>query len=451
MTWIDTALVGAYLVALLGIGWRKRGVVTDETAFLLTGRTLTLPAFVATLVSTWYGGILGVGEFGYRYGISQWVVFGLPYYVFALLFAWFLAGKIRERASVSVPDALESTYGTSAALVGAAGIALLVSPAPYVLMLASMVLYATGWSVPIGLPVVAVAAFTLAYVWNGGFRAVVETDRLQVVLMYAAFGLLVAFAWQQFGSPLRLWEVLPADKKAWDGGNGIGYVLVWFFIALWTFVDPSFHQRCAAAASPAVARKGILISVGLWGVFDFLTVAAALYGVAMLPALAEPAWVFPALAAEVLPPGLGGLFWVGLLATVMSTLDSFLFLSGQTLGRDLWARWRAEPATVAHTKGGMVVAATGAVALAVGIPDVIGLWYTLGSCVIPGLLPAVLGLYWPAVRPRGRHTAAAMAAAMAAAGLWMAGAQAATGIEPFYVGLAVAAAGWLISRATSSV
>ena len=50
-----------------------------------------------TLVSTWYGGILGVGEFSYRYGISNWVIQGVPYYVFALFFAFLLAKRIGQR------------------------------------------------------------------------------------------------------------------------------------------------------------------------------------------------------------------------------------------------------------------------------------------------------------------------------------------------------------------
>ncbi|MBT3608146.1 MAG: sodium:solute symporter family protein, partial [Candidatus Marinimicrobia bacterium] len=52
------------------------------------------------------------------------------------------------------------------------------------------------------------------------------------------------------------------------GGNTIQYILVWFFIAAWTFVDPGFYQRCAAAESPEIAKKGLLISIGFWAVFD---------------------------------------------------------------------------------------------------------------------------------------------------------------------------------------
>ncbi len=55
----DTILIALYFAAVVYIGYRA-GKRQRETAddFLLAGRTLTLPMFVATLVSTWYGGIL---------------------------------------------------------------------------------------------------------------------------------------------------------------------------------------------------------------------------------------------------------------------------------------------------------------------------------------------------------------------------------------------------------
>ena len=84
----DLAIVAGYLVFTVAIGmgiYHSRGSETED--YLIAGRAVTLPALVATLVATWYGGILGVGEFSYTYGVANWVVFGLPYYVFALIFA----------------------------------------------------------------------------------------------------------------------------------------------------------------------------------------------------------------------------------------------------------------------------------------------------------------------------------------------------------------------------
>src|SRR4029078_4601668 len=92
---VDLALLGAYAAFLLYVGVRLFGGARRRPVdSLLMGRTLALPSFVATLVSTWYGGVLGVGEYSYRYGISNWLVFGVPYYVGPLVFSCLCARRV---------------------------------------------------------------------------------------------------------------------------------------------------------------------------------------------------------------------------------------------------------------------------------------------------------------------------------------------------------------------
>ena len=83
-----------YVVGILTAGLIKRNSKKGESEYLLAGRRLTIIPFTASLVATWYGGILGIGEFTYQYGISNWVVMGLPYYIFASIFAFLFAKKI---------------------------------------------------------------------------------------------------------------------------------------------------------------------------------------------------------------------------------------------------------------------------------------------------------------------------------------------------------------------
>src|SRR5512147_2564590 len=119
MHWFDIALIATYLVVQMYLGVRKP-IRSDSSAgeLILGGRMLTLPAFVASLVSTWYGGILGVGEYTYRYGVSNWLVPGVPYYVAAFLFALLLAKKARESEHLTIPDRLAKAYDTKTAVAG---------------------------------------------------------------------------------------------------------------------------------------------------------------------------------------------------------------------------------------------------------------------------------------------------------------------------------------------
>ena len=67
----------SYFIVLIILGFTKREASksTDANSYLLAGRKLSLPGFVITLVSTWYGGIIGIGENTYLYGIQTWFIF----------------------------------------------------------------------------------------------------------------------------------------------------------------------------------------------------------------------------------------------------------------------------------------------------------------------------------------------------------------------------------------
>ena len=112
-------LLAVYAVALLGLSAARRG--GGGVDYLLAGRRMTLPAFVATLVTTWYGGILGIGEYAWRFGISTWVVFGIPYYFAAIVFALWLAPRLRRSGAITIPDLLVNAYGRTASTVGCVG------------------------------------------------------------------------------------------------------------------------------------------------------------------------------------------------------------------------------------------------------------------------------------------------------------------------------------------
>ena len=131
----DYILIFIYFAIVLFIGFRTKATDSTNFDYLVAGRRLTLPVFVATLVSTFYGGILGIGEFTYRFGISSWIMNAFPYYFFITVFALFLAKRVRKAELYTIPDKLEITYGKNVSLFGSVLVFFLVTPAPYILML----------------------------------------------------------------------------------------------------------------------------------------------------------------------------------------------------------------------------------------------------------------------------------------------------------------------------
>lgn len=422
MTPLALLPLGAYLAWLAWTAVRVRAAPGEE-GYLLAGRTLTLPAFVATTVSTWYGGILGVAEYGYRHGLSTWLVFGVPYYLYAVLFALFLARRARTARVLTVPDRLRERYGPGVALLGSAVVFVMTAPAAYVLALGVLLEHATG--LPLAAAVILGTLASLAYVWRGGFRGVVRTDGVQFLLMYGGFALLLGAAVLRFGGPGWLLPRLPETHLAPTGGLPVLAVAAWYGIASATLVEPALYQRCFAARDPAVARRGLLLSVACWAVFDLLTTATALYARAALPGLDDPGGpgatsAHLALAALVLPPLLQGVLITGLLATVMSTVDSYAFIAAVTFGRDLAWRLRGsrgDPGT--WSRWGLVATGVVAVGLALWRESIVGLWHDLGSVGTPMLLfPLALSF---GTRPvSARWILASMVAGGLVAGGWVA-------------------------------
>lgn len=373
---VDVLIVLAYFAAVMVIGYRAgRHRTGSPDDYLLAGRTLTLPMFVASLVSTWYGGILGVGEFSYRYGLSNWFVLGAPYYLFALLFALFLARKIRSSNLATIPDKLEHHYDRKTALLGSVLTFVLVTPAAYVLMLGVLVQLLFGLNLAVSLVVATI--LSIWYLARGGLRSGVWVNAFQFVAMFLGFVLMLFFAAGTFGGVAYLSARVPELHLTWHGGNSLQYILVWFFIALWTLVDPSFHQRCYAAKDGKTAQRGILVSILFWFCFDFLTTATGLYARAALPDLGEPMFSYPLLADITLPAVARGLFYVGLLATIMSSLSSMMFISATTIGNDIAGRLTKKPDRAAvmqrWSQIGLVIGGGVAIGLALLVPSVVEL------------------------------------------------------------------------------
>ena len=450
---LDWGLVLLYL-AFLGAVWLRRlGRGSSAVEYLVAGRRVTLPAFVATLVATWYGGILGVGEYSYRYGVANWLVFGVPYYIGALLFALLFARRARNAELYTIPDLLERRCGRGPAMVGALVVFIGFAPGAYVLMLGTLI--AAMFHLSLVPCIVAAALFSLFYIHNGGMRAVVFTDQVQFVLMYLGFALLLGFLVAQHGGLGFLRTHLPATHFEWHGGNPPSAILVWYFIALSALVDPGFWQRAYAARDPRVARNGVLWSIACWAVFDFMTTASGMYARALLPHLKDPVFAFPEVAAVTLPPGVLGLFYLAMIATVMSTIDSYGFIAATTIGRDVIWRLRGdrdERHLSRYTQIGLWVSAAFATTLAIANPSVIALWHDLGSITTPTLIvPLFAGLLGRGLLP-GRWMLLPMLAPLVVTVSWIAWKHARPehgypgGLEPIYAGLAVALAAWLLGR-----
>ncbi len=440
----DIIIIVVFFTTLLSIGFfSSRKVKSNAEDYLLSNRNMGLFLFVLVTVSTWYGGIIGVGEFTYRYGLVSWFTQGLPYYFFAFLFAIFFAKKIREASLFTIPEKLEQVYGKNVGIISAIVVFVLVSPAPYLLMSANLLSLVFELDIIISLIIGII--LSASYLIKGGFKSNIYTDAFQFFIMFAGFILILFVSISSYGGADFLTEKLPQSHLSFTGNSSITFLIVWFLIALWTFADPGFHQRSYSAKNGNVAKYGILISIVFWALFDFLTTSTGLYAKAIIPDLDNPIMAYPLLAEKILAPGLKGIFYAAMFATIISTLNSFMFLSATTIGRDLIYRMNqkgSEDKIKLYTVIGIIITSLLSVLIAYSIPSVVEIWYTIGSLFIPGIILPVISSYYSKIMVSSKIVLYEIILSVLTGTIWLLIRSSFTGvlyeIEPMLIGLLVA-------------
>jgi SSS family solute:Na+ symporter len=400
LSWPDWLIFGLVLLLTLaaiiyGQSLKAKLSETDRNdplELLLMGRQLTLPLFVATLVATWYGGIFGVTALTFEKGLFNLLTQGIFWYGSYLIFAFFLVHKIRQYQVMTIAGLAGKIFGPKAEKLTAILNFLNLLPLAYTISLGIFLQILFGGSLFLN---TAIGLFFVT-VWSlwGGFRAVVFSDLVQFVFMILGVVLVVVFSWIKMGSPVELMNKLPAGHFDLTGGESLGTILVWGFIALSTLVDPNFYQRCLAAKNEKTAKMGIFISTLIWIIFDLCTTVGALYARAALPD-ANPNHAYLKYALEITPIGVKGLILAGILATILSTLDSYLFNSATCLSYDfLSSKARFKP-WYHH----IALVLVSLLCLFLGIHfegNVVEVWKTLGSFSAACLLfPLLIAQYFP--------------------------------------------------------
>jgi solute:Na+ symporter, SSS family len=338
LTWPDLVVfLGMFALTFAAVIFGQKKVPTNTEnnwlELLLMGRKLTLPLFVTTLVATWYSGIFGVTTLAFEAGVYNFITQGVFWYVTYLIFAFYIVKKIRTFKVLSLPEMVGEKFGPhSRKLVSWLNYVSLL-PIAAVLSLGLFIQTLTGFE--LYLSCVIGLVITLSYTLTGGLRAIVYSDFIQCITMVSTVLMVLVAAWLTFGSPFSMIEKLPPSHLAWHGGYSLNELFLWGFIALSTLIDPNFYQRTLAAASEKVARRGVLISTCIWFCFDICTTLGAFYARAYRPELPS-GQSYMIFSMEILPSGLRGFFLAGMLACVLSSLDSSLFTAGGILSYDLF-------------------------------------------------------------------------------------------------------------------
>ncbi len=342
LAWQDWLVFASILVlTVVGVVWgqllKKRqqaGLkISSAMDYLIMGRQLSLPLFVATLVATWYGGVIGVTQIAFEHGICNFIVLGSFWYLSYLVFAWVMIKRVRKFQAITLPQLIQRLVGPKSARLAVFLLFSKALPITYAMSMGILIEFLFGisyyWGTALGV------GFVVCYSMWGGFRSVVFSDLVQFIAMCVGIGCVVVFSYLTFGGYGFLKAHLPDTHFSLLGNFEPTQLLVWFFIIFsTTFLHPAFYQRCFAAKNDEVARRGIFYAMAFWIFLDFCMTVGAMYARAVLPdAHLQNAYLV--YSFQVLPLGFKGLFLAALVAMILSTLDSFLFVASATLSFDM--------------------------------------------------------------------------------------------------------------------
>jgi SSS family solute:Na+ symporter len=256
---------------------------------------------------------------------------------------------------------------------------------------------------------------TLLYTLWGGLWAVAITDTVQFVLMCVTLAFAIPLLMGEMGGFDAVEAALPASHFAFFGDMPFWLVIAYMATGITILVDPGFYQRVFAAKSSRQARNAMLLSMIIWFSYDWLVVAGGL-----LAAMGVESGILPAdlhsndalLTAVMyaLPAGTAGLFLAGVLATAMSTLDSYSLIAGANLSYDLYRplarRKLSDRELLRMTKLGIVLTWTLGYVLAYVFDKLLALWVFQATALTSTVLvPIFAALFW-----KGRKTPAACVA-----------------------------------------
>ena len=447
---IDTAVIAAYLLGMVGLGWWGMRRAKSKSDYLVAGRRLGPLMYAGTMAAVVLGGASTVGGIGlgYTYGISgAWLVVAIGVGILALHL--FFAERISRLRVFTVSEMLDLRYGGDSRIVSA----LVMWGYTFVLTVPSTLAFSTIFSGLFELPrVVAIilgGSIVVLYSTMGGMWSVTMTDMAQFAIKTIGllFILTPVAVWSAGGFSGMRESLDPSyfDPTAIGGQTVLTYFVIY---SLGLLIGQDIWQRVFTGRDDKVAKVG---GIGA-GVYCLIYgVCGALIGTAaavMFPNLADPDHSFTFMVEATLPTGVAGLVLAAALSAVMSTASGALIACSTVTSTDLWPRVRALFGAKRSAEGdqdGDEVAAgrvftlllgVASICVALAVDNVVAALTLAYNILVGGLLVAILGgLVWR------RGTRVGALASMLAGSVAVIVTMAITGLlanEPIYVGLGTA-------------
>ena len=345
LSYVDLAIVIGYLTLITTVGVIKGREARTLADFAVGSRNfptiILLAATFATLIDA--NSTMGLASKSFSVGFVYFEIC-IAFVISRLLIAFVLAPKMAPfLGSLSSGDVMGKLYGQKAQTLTGISVILasIIWTGGQVRAIGYLFNYFFGF--PEDLGIITGGLIVMLYSIRGGIKAIAFTDVIQFGVLIIVIPVLAGLAVVKAGGISHLFSQLPDTHLALTPSSGslwnhFGIVL----IATLPGIYPSSMQRILMARSVTQLKKTFFSTALICLPFYVCVACIGLVALVDSPNM-NPHLAMPSVIASILPLGLRGFAIAGLLAVIMSTVDSHINMAAVAFSHDVLLPIRKAP------------------------------------------------------------------------------------------------------------
>lgn len=402
--------IASFVVVMYAIGVYHYRHIEDSDEYLISSWNVGFWPIVGTVIATWTGSAAFVGAvgLGYSFGISGFTRFALPGVLVSLLLCLVFANRIRRTKLYTLPDIFDERFGKPTGILPAILQAFIYSVPTLALQVVAMgFLFQTLFDMPLWVSLIVSWVIITGYTLLGGLPSVILTDSIQSIVLLVGIVLMGAATWVYAGGITEITPAVPDSHFTFLGADPLDTIFFAFSIGPFYLVWQSTWQRFYASRTGGIARWGGFTGFFFAGVvLGIISVAVGVSARAFLQGEIEPDAVFYTVLQQVLPPFLGGILAMGLMAALVSGGDSFIMQGASNLTRDIYNRYINPEASSEQllrvSRWSVTIIALLGLLVSFAVTDIITLYsYALKWIGVTLVIPFLAIMFWRRTTKQG--------------------------------------------------
>ncbi len=346
MNWLDYVIVVVYSVGFLFLGNLFKGQ-SSKSEYFLGGRSFGWLPLGLSVMATQLSAISFISAPAFvglrENGGMQWLSFEFGVPLAMIFLSLFLLPRLYKAGVVSIYEYLQRRFDRSTRLLISAVFQVSRSFGTAVMVYAVALILMSILDIPFWQTILVIGVITLIYSYQGGMKAVVYGDMIQMIILLIGIGICMVAGWNYLGGWSELTENVDAARLnavnfevlGIGGDGGFGFLPMVFggfcLYASYYGTDQSQVQRLLSAKDFNTVQKTLLFN----GLIRFpITLLYCLMGLVIgTYVLTTPEFLakipadrvdlmIPIFIRDYLPHGIIGLLIVAILSAAMSSLSS---------------------------------------------------------------------------------------------------------------------------------